>query len=395
MIPVDVLIRPVTEDDIYEKALDLLEKVDIPARSWKDGGVAQTLLGVLAYLAFLAAQIITSLVRMFFLAYAEKDGLTAHALDVYDVERLGATFATGPAKLLNKGGAPFTRGKEEVIVYSSNTGARFYVVGALAEDGTVSDGFTLSGGGSEDAPIVLLVQVRAVDAGAGSSVSPAEIDSFVTPLSPRVSVINEASIIGRDEESDDQLRRRCAAKKGAWSTFGPRDAYEYAALTAKLSDGSPTSVSRVWVSRYSSVGRVDVVCATPAGTPSSEEIAAVVAEIERVARPDCVRVVVAGAIPKLTHHQVTIWTNGGAESVIRSNAQKALSTFYATYPIGGLRKTDGGTGYVYADKVDSVIAGSSIEVFDVDLESSADIALAWNEVAVNATTPDMITVRVR
>ena len=384
MIPIDVLIRPVTSDDIYEKALDILEALQVPARSWKEGGVAKTVVGVLAQLGAMACVVITFLVRCFFLAFAEKDGLTAHALDVYDVDRLPATFASGPILLTNKGGASYTRGANEVIVTSSNTSARFQI----------TEAFTLLGG-SDASPTTITVNARAVDAGSASSVAPAEIDDFETKLGPRVSVTNETSLIGRDEESDDELRKRCSLKKGTWSPFGPRDAYEYAALSATFDDGTPTSISRVWVSPFSSVGRVDIVCATPSGTPSDDELAAVRANVEKSARPDCVTVVVAGAIPHAISHVVTIWANGGAASVLLANAQAALSLFYSTYPIGGLKKSDGASGYVYLDKVDSVLGNSSPEVFDVDFASTADVALAWNEVAVNTTTAAQITVRIR
>lgn len=394
MIPIDVLIRPVTEEDIYEKTLDVLETVEIPARSWKPGGVALTIIEKLSFLAAIACSVITFLVRTFFLIYAEKDGLTAHALDVYGVERLPATFAVGPATLINKGGAPFTRGTRETIAYSSNTGARFYVIGTLDEDDNVTPGYTLSGG-SEASPTTLRVQVQAIDAGAASTVAPAELDSFETQLGPRVSIINESSIIGRDEETDDQLRYRCSVKKGTWSSFGPRDAYEYAALTAKLTDGTPTNISRVWVSPFSSIGRVDVVCATPSGTPSSDELVAVRGEIERTARPDCVTVVVAGAVQKVVTFPMTLWSRGGAESVIRTNSKTALTKLFATYPIGGIKKTDGGSGHLYVDKVKSALISSSPDVFDVDIDDPEDIELAWNEVAVNATTDSDMTVRIR
>jgi uncharacterized phage protein gp47/JayE len=269
MIPLDVLIRPVTSDDIYEKALDALEKLEIPARSWREGGVAKSILGALAEVGGWGATVVTSLVRGFYLYYGEGDYLTAHAIDVYDVERLPATFATGTVTLTNAGGTPYVVGANEMIVRSSNTGARF----------RVTDAFTLGGNTS------LVVNVSAVESGAASTVAPAEIDEFETPLSPRVSVANVSSIIGRDAESDDALRKRCMLKKGSWSPFGPRDAYEYAALTATLSDGTPTSISRVRVSRFSSIGKVQIICATPTGTPSSDELQAVRDMCEKIARP--------------------------------------------------------------------------------------------------------------
>lgn len=383
MIPIDVLIKTVTADDIYEKALDMLEVAKVPARSWREGGVAKTLVGMLAALGAAGAALITSLVRGFFLFYAEGDYLSAHALDVYDVERIPATFATSidSVKLTNKGGAVHTIGANQLIIRSSNTGARYRVTQAF-----------VLGSGTEASPTTIAVAVSAVEAGAASSVGPAEIDELETTLT-KVTVTNTTSIIGRDEETDDQLRKRCLAKKGTWSPFGPRDAYEYAALSAKLLDGTPTSITRVSVSRFSSTGRVTVICATPNGTPTGDELDAVRAECEKIARADAIRLTVSGAIPIATSHVVTLWAKGGTETILQANAQKTLTAFYSTYPIGGLAKSDGGQGYLYLDAISAVIIGSSEEAFDVDFEAgSTDTALDDDEVATNTTA---ITVRIR
>ncbi len=382
MIPVEVLIRPVSADELLEKVLQALEDVDVPARSWRSGGVARSMLGVGVIFGAMGIKAVQGIVKGFFLAYGEGDNLTAHCQDVYDVERQPATFATAAAsaqivKITNTGGTPFTVGANETILKSSNVGARY----------VVTDAYVLPAGG------YVWVSVRAIEAGSASSVAPAELDEFETPLSPRVTVTNVGSIVGRDEETDEQLRARCRAKKGAWSPFGPRDAYEYAALTATLIDGTPTSINRVRVSRFSSTGRVKIVCATPTGSPSVDELAAVVTACEKIARPDTVRLDVVGAVQVATTHTVTLWANGGTDTLIASAAQKALASFYATYPIGGIAKTDGGAGKLYLDAIAAVIIGSSAEAFDVDFApGSADFTLADNEVATNTTT---IEVRVR
>lgn len=371
MIPIDVLIRPVTSEQIFEKALDMLEAVNIPARSWRQGGVARTLLSVGAELGFQGASIVTSCVRGFFLFFGQGDYLTAHAKDVYDVDRIPATFATGKVVLTNTAGGVFNELANTVIVRSSTTNARFRI--------TVD--FSLGALETSDP-----LDVVAIEAGSKSSVAPSEIDEFETPLE-RVTVTNPASIIGRDQESDEQLRTRCMKKKGTWSPFGPRDAYEYAALTALLPDGSPTTISRVKVSRFSSVGRVVVTCATPNGTPSADELDAVRAEVEKIARPEGVTVVVEGAVVHATAHSVILWAKGGSAALLESQAQAALAAYFADFPIGGQSKADGGPGFLFADAVGAVIINSSQEVFDVDFVGGAvDVPIASNEVAVNTTT---------
>lgn len=374
MIAISVLVRTVTSDDIYEKALDMLEAVKIPARSWRDGGVGKSVLGVLSEFGAMGANTIAKIVGGFFLAYATGDYLTAHAKDVYDVDRVQATFATGTATLTNVRPLAHTIGANEMILRSSNTGARY----------RVTEAFTL-GAGSTGTPTTLDVDVSAIEAGSASTVGPAELDELETTITG-VSCENAASIVGRDAESDDELRKRCMMKKGAWSPYGPRDAYEYAALTATFPDGTPTSITRVRVSRYSSTGRVTIVCATPSGTPTSDELEAVRTSVEAIARPDSVTVVVSGATQVATSHEITIWANGGTSTVIEANAIKALNAFFAVYPIGGLTKSDGGQGYLYSDAIAAAVIGSSTEAFDVDFNDAADIPLDDDQVAVNTAT---------
>jgi hypothetical protein len=102
---------------------------------------------------------------------------------------------------------------------------------------------------------------------------------------------------------------------------------------------------------------------------------------------------VVGAVQHATSHVVTLWANGGTDTLLKANANRALNAFYASYPIGGIAKTDGGAGYLYLDAISAVIIGSSTEAFDVDFAvGTTDTALADNEVATNTTT---ITVRIR
>lgn len=373
MIPIEKLIRTISSDELFDLALTGLERINIPARSWRPGGVAKSILGVLAEVGAQGAAVLQSCIAGGFLLFGKGDYLTAHAKDVYDVDRIGATFATGPVTLTNGGGAIFTVGANELIVSSSNTSARF----------RVTDSFVLSALGT------VTVNVSAIEPGSASSVAPTEIDQLETTLA-RVTVANAAAIVGRDEESDEQLVKRCIAKKGTWSPFGPRDAYEYAALSATLAGGIPTSITRVAVSRFSSVHHVDIVCATPSGTPSDEELDAVRAEVELIARPDTVSVTVSGAVTTPTAHTLILWARRGTEAVLRGNAQKAMATLIANWPIGGIAKTEGGTGYLYASAIEATVIGSSPENFDVDfVGGEIDIPLAANAVPTNTTTFDV------
>ncbi len=372
-LSIDSLIRSVTADDVFEALLSNLETVGIPARSWRAGGVARSVLGALAEVGYQGATIVTSCVRGMFLALGAGAYLTAHAKDVYDVDRVEATYAAGEVTFSNSGGAVINVGANEMIVRSTETGARYRVPAA----------FIIPANGS------VTVDVEAIEPGSASSAAPGEIDTLETPVA-RITVTNAAAIVGLDAETDAALVRRCITKKGTWSSLGPRDAYEHAVLSALLPDGTSAGITRVNVHRPNSFGEVTVVCATASGTPTAPSLDAATEAVEAKARPDTVTANVVGAVPKSTAHTITLWCRGGVAELLEELAEDALSSLIAEYPIGGIAKTNGGQGYLYLDAIAAAVIASSPEAFDVDFSAgAADIALAYNEVVTNTTTFDV------
>lgn len=370
MIPIEKLVTPPNTDQIFAKLADILERAKVPAKSWPAGGVARSILGAISQAGAIGAGICASIASGTLLYFATGDWLTNHAEDVYDCVRYPVTFATGPVTITNGSASPKAYGPGELVVYASGSKARF----------VVTDAITLAAGASGT------FGVRAVDAGAASTVQIGEIDSFETPLS-RVTVTNPSAIIGRDAESDDDLKVRCRAKKGTWSVYGPRDAYVSAALEAKLGDGSATSINRVVVSRGSSNSTVTVICATPSGTPTADELAAVRANVEAKARPDGTKAIVIGASTVTVTKTIRIWARGGVESILRTNATKAINALITGYPIGGISKADDLPGYLFDDLLEATIVSSSPETFDVDFVSGAgDVLLDVDDVPTNAIT---------
>src|SRR5262249_4582667 len=137
-------------------------------------------------------------------------------------------------------------------------------------------------------------------------------------------------------------------------------------------------------------GKVTVVCATATGTPLIPQLDAVTEAVEERARPDTVTVTVSGAVTHPTAHSIIVWTRGGTVSIITLRAQQALAKFISSYPIGGIAKSPGGVGYLYADAIAATVIGSSPEIYDVDFDGGAvDIPLASNEVATNTTVFDV------
>lgn len=371
IIAIDDLVRYITTEEAYEWLVFRLEALELPARNWRPGGVARSVLGEVSNLGSQGSRIVTDCVRGGFLLFAGGVYLRAHAKDVYNVDYFPATQATGEITLTNAGGATHTAGANELVVFVSGTNKRFRVIEAISLPGNSQDTFA----------------VQAIEPGAASSVAPNEIDELETTLA-KVTVTNVAAIVGRDAETDAALVKRCLLKKGTWSPFGPRDAYEYAALSATLAGDVSTNITRVAASAFSSKGQMKTVVATPTGTPTAPELAAVVEMIERIARPSSVTSLVSGAVPKPTAHEITLWARGGTEEILRERANLALSAMIASWPIGGINKASGAQGYLFADAIAAALIGSSPEAFDVD-GVGADIALDFDEVVTNTTTLDV------
>lgn len=369
-LPIDTLIRAMSKEEVFELALDLLEEVRVPARSWRPGGVARSIVAVLAALGAQASSIVSGGIRAQFLEYADQDWLTLLAHYMYLVERIPATFAAGFVTLVNQGGGVFDYGANEVVVKNSTTGARYRVTEAF-HLGTLES---------------VVVAVSAVEAGSRANSEPGAVDALETQMQ-RVVVGNATSIIGSDAEGDEDLRVRCWASMGTLSPNGPRDAYSYAVRSATIGGGAPTSINRMTVRPAAGDGTVHIICATSSGTPTPDELAAARESIELLARTDTDTVVLDGAVPVVITKQITVWRRGGDDDTVRSAALAALGALAASYPIGGISKYSGAQGYLYTDALSSAIIGASAGVvFDVDYDSTLDVPLAPNEVPTFAAT---------
>lgn len=376
LLPFDTLIRGYTREEAFEIALDALEAVSIPARSWRRGGVMRGLVGVVATMGSIASQVVAEGQKSKFLGWATEGWLTYLAKLEYNVDRIPATFAAGQITFTNQGGGVFSWGADEVVAVNSATGARYRI--------------TTPANGTPGFPVFGAFQTRtfnlsAIEAGSASSSPPGAIDSLETTMA-RVVVGNEQSVIGTDEESDEALTLRCSLQPSVRSANGPREAWEFAALSAKLPNGNATSINRARKLPATGDGTVRVICATPSGAPTSEELKAVRDSIEDLARTDSDNALVEGAIEQTYSRTITIWRRGGDEATVRANAQKALAELQVSYPIGGIKKVSTANGYLWEDAIESaIIAANKGVVFDVD-QTGGDIELAYDEIPVIAAT---------
>ncbi len=375
MITIDDLLKSPTEDEVMEDFLSRLEALSVPARSWRKGGVARTMLRVVAatYAGF--SSLIVQVTKAGFLETSEGAWLTLLARYVYGVERIPATFATGKLTLVNAGGGLFNFGPREFRALSSTTKKAF----------TNLAGFSLGPGAT------LVIDVEAVEAGSSSSAAPASVTEFETTLL-RVTVTNVTAIVGSEEESDVDLRQRCRDKLAALSLLGPRGAYAYAVRTAKRGDGSPVAVNRLSVSPSSSTGRVTVYVASPSGPPPLPDLDAIRGSIEAIARPDTVTVEVLAAKPVAFKSALTVWakrTDGMSADDIQTSVEKKLEGFVASYPIGGIPKPPLSTkGYLYAEGIAGTAKSAHPSIYAID-GATSDLPLKAGEVATLAAAVDV------
>ena len=374
-LSIEDLISPPSADQTLETFLSELETLGIPVRSWRTGGVARTILRVVANTYAGYAALMAEAIRAGFLETARGDWLTILARNTFNVERRAATFATGEVQLVNTGGGIFSYGADEVRFLRPSDGKAY----------TNTEAFTLNPADT------LLVPVRAVEAGSDSSAPPDTITALETVLL-LVAVTNPEAVVGSDAESDAELRQRCKDRLGAISVRGPRSAYSYAVSSALRDDGSPVDINRSSISPSSSTGVVTVYCASPSGTPLEADLDIVRQSIEDIARPDSVTANVLAVTEVPVDRTFTVWvrrTAGLSVDDIENYVNDALIRRVSEYPIGGIPKPPSSQGYLYADWLAGVIEGAHDTIYDVDADVETDVALDPGEVATLSTTLDV------
>lgn len=375
-LSLDELTAPISEDSALETFLSILETLSIPARSWRKGGVARTILRILAKTYSGFTELMAAAIKAGFLDTAEGDWLSQLAYYVYGVTRIDATFATGNLTLTNNGGGVYAKNPDEVKAKWTATGKVY----------SNAEAFTLNPGETKS------VSFRAVEAGSSSSAPAGEIDALETFLAGVV-VTNPLAVVGADAEDDADLRQRCRDKLSTLSPRGPRGAYAYAVRTATRPDGSAVDINRWQISPSSSTGVVTVYVASPSGAPDPTDMTYVANRIEEVARPDSVTVNVLAASPVAIARNLTVWcrrVDGLTATDIETLVNNALLAEITSYPIGGISKPPATQGYLYADFLAGVVKSAHSSIYDVD-GTGADIAISPGQVAVLATT---ITVRI-
>ncbi|HEX8795446.1 MAG TPA: baseplate J/gp47 family protein [Polyangiaceae bacterium] len=375
MIALSDLLTPITADEAFATFVSNLVALGIGADQWRKGGVARTILRVVAitYAGFSATMV--AALSAGFLDFATGGWLILLAYYVYGVTAIPATQASGAVTLVNAGGGTYTYLAGQATFLNSTTKVSYTNVNPF----TLNPTSTLTG-----------LQVQATTFGSASSSAPGGIDTLVTAMLG-VSVTNPLAVVGQDAEADPALRTRCRNKLASLSVRGPRNAYAYAVQSA-LNAGVPVNINRVSVVRTTSTGNLTVYCASPSGAPTSGDLAAAAASIEETVRPETVTVTTLAVSTVTYAPAITVWaetTQGVSADDVKNAVSAALATFIAMYPIGGLSHTDPishvTTQGLFGSGVSSVIGSASpARIFAID--GATDQVLTAGQVVTDGIT---------
>lgn len=366
-LSIDELFRELTEAEVRESFLSIFESIGIPARSWRLGGVASTMVTVLARTYAGYTGLNSRIAKLGFLDSSDGSFLRLLAEKGYGVTPRDATFATGSVTLANASGGLHSVAPGEAVFLNPSTKKRY----------TNTSAFTL-------APLSsgVSVDVQCTEAGAAGTSFPGTVTALETVLLG-VTCTNPTAIVGSDPATKEEIVALCRAKAASRSPNGPADAYNYFARTALRLDGTLVDINRVSVTRNTSTGTVVVSCASPSGTPSAGDLLAIKTNIEKNCLPDSVTLIVQGVTTVVASFPaVQIWarTDGSTTAEVLNAASAALVELEKSYPIGGLRKNPSApSGSLYADRVASAVIASHPSIFDVDGISS-DVSLAIGQV---------------
>ena len=378
-LPIDVLIKPLTKEQVKASIYNLLSAMGLPTTSWQPGAVVRTIIAIVATIFAGFTQVMALAIRSQFLDLAEDIWLTLLALRVYGVERLEATYATTTLTIDNAGGGLYSFEPDELIIFNGTTKKRFTNTEAVTINPLAS--------GVE-------VAIRALEAGAESTSAPGAIDSFET-VYLGLTCTNASSAVGLDGESDPLLRERCRDSLGARSPNGAKASYRYWAKSARKADGTPVGVTRVRIMPAPGDGSVLMYVASASGAITGDmndpdtDLGAVAKSVWDNAVPEGVGpVTVASAENLVVAITSTIYVDSAAnlsDLIVTQGADKAFADYFQTVPIGGFIISPA-TGKVYRNALIGQIEKSATAIIKADIPTPAgDVAVSDNKVPVYGT----------
>lgn len=307
-----------TAAKIFATGLEIANAFGLPVSSWRAGDPTRSLYKFLAQKLAALDGVSGEFIKAGFLSTATLDWLTVLALEVYNVTRGEATFADPTVTVKNNGGGFFEVEAGDLTFKNSITGKTYH----NTNGGTLSAGATV------------VFNLTADEAGSDSSASENEVDELVTTLLG-VDVLSSTVGLANDAETDDELKDRCRASRGALSPNGPAEAYEYIALSPDFTGNTSINRARAFPATD---GTIQLVIASQSGAASAEAITAVQDAILLWATPLCVRPTTVSAAALSVDRALTVTKDASLQvsaADLENSVLSAIDQLFRGTKIGG------------------------------------------------------------
>jgi len=364
------LMQSVPVEQIVQATLDVAEDLELPVTAWQEGSAAREIIYIDATNLAGFSTSITPIARGGLLDYADGDWLTLLAKQVFDVDKILSSAATGNIRLNNAGAVPYTLDPGDVRVLNETTGATY----------TSASGGTLTASGT------LVLDFVADSPGTAGNLVSTDTLSLITTLDG-VTPVFDATLLGQDEELDPALKQRCRDSRGRASPNGPASAYDYFAKSTVRPDGTNVGVTRTRRIETNATVRLVVADADGEVIPSDVEL------IQSTVDLNCVPTGFTAIVQSATLNGITIAvtltrspTATELQATIEARVTAAIAEYFSTIGVGG----DDAASFrgVYLSTLITVIrvaAGPSV-VNAVITSPAADVPLATTEVPVVSST---------
>lgn len=373
----DQLLTPTTKEAIAQQIFDYMSGLGLPVTQWEALSPLRTLVFAFARVLATIQNLVVQAIRGGFRDTADANWLPLTSKQMYGVDQITATFASGAdcLRLDNAGGGIYHFEPGELVVKGVARQKTYHNTNVVDVAALETD---------------VLVSLEADEIGAASNISAGQaIELVTTALDVTPTLIG--NVTGQDDEAPSALRERDLDALGALSPDGAPGAYEYVAKTPSLNGG--VSVNRTRIPTPPGDGTLTLVIAGPSGPVSVGDVAVVQEAIDLRATPVETTVTVVSATPVALSYAVTLIVNlkGSPDTTtLTTMAKDALVDYIngnapkdiAPIPIGG-----GALAAVSWRAVIGVLenaspdGGESKPVLEAQLGLEVDTALAENEVA--------------
>lgn len=381
-LALDTLLATLTPEQALAQELELATTAELPVTAWEEGDNTLTLLEVIAFWLAAHRRASRTILSAGWLDHAEDtDALTATAREVYGVDRIEQTYATGRATITNSGDDTHTIGANDLSLEVSGTGATYRNTSPSVGTVDLAPGATLE------------FDVIADVAGSSSSADAGDLD-LVTSGQLGLTCSNATASVGRDRESGPALVARCRLKVPAISktAAGPRGKYAYVAITPSENGGA--AVTRANVEGNTATGAVVVTLAGPSGPVSTEDRARVQEALVLWVIGPTESLSVVSSVGLTINIEYELWVYDSVnrtDDEIREDVSTRLRALFAVAPIGGWVKPSE-TGKVPQNLLEAVIKSTTAYAFDVALAAPiGDTVVDSDEVPVLGTVEGTIT----